>query len=108
MNYAVDPQALHTGAQRVARALELLGTVRVDEDLRPLAVAFMGGVTAARLKAITNQWDVQLAGARAQLRVLGGALVEAAEGYGGLEALTAQRLGQVGTLPHRTPSTEHP
>lgn len=97
MKYAVEPQALKAGAERVARALETLGAVRIDEDLRPLHFAFAGGVTVAGLKAITNQWDAQLAAARAQLRVLGSALVEASDGYGGLESLTAQQLRAPGT-----------
>jgi hypothetical protein len=97
VKYTVEPQALKAGADRVARALETLGAVRIDEDLRPLYFAFAGGVTVAGLKAITNQWDAQLAGARAQLRVLGSALVEASDGYGSLESLTAQQLGAPGT-----------
>lgn len=97
MRYTVDPHALNAGADRVSRALELLGTIRVDEDLKPLVIAFAGGSTTARLKAVINQWDVQLAGARARVRVLGSALVEAADGYGGLESLMAQQLGSAGT-----------
>lgn len=97
MKYTVEPQALKAGANWVARALETLESVRIDEDLSPLRLAFAGGVTVAGLKAITNQWDIQLAGARGQLRVLGSALVEASAGYGGLESLTAQQLGTPGT-----------
>jgi hypothetical protein len=96
VKYTVEPQALRAGADRVVRALETLGTIRIDEDLRPLRFAFAGGVTVAGLKAITNQWDAQLAGARAQLRVLGSALDEAAAGYRGLESLTVQQFGAPG------------
>ncbi len=96
MKYTVEPQALTAGADRVARALETLGSVRVDEGLRPLHLAFAGSATVAGLKTITNQWDAQLAGARGHLRVLGSALVEASDGYGGLESLTAHRLGAPG------------
>lgn len=97
MRYTVDPHALNASADRVTRALELLGTIRADEVLKPLAVGFAGGRTAARLKAVTNQWDVQLAASRDRLRSLGSALVEAADGYGALESLTAQQLGSAGT-----------
>lgn len=92
MKYTVDPQALNVSADSVKRALELVATIHIDEDLKPLTYAFAGGVTVGRLKATTNLWDIQLAGARAQLRFLGSALVEAAEGYGGLESLTMRRL----------------
>ncbi|HET8593887.1 MAG TPA: hypothetical protein VFM07_01475 [Intrasporangium sp.] len=97
MKYTVDPHALNAAADGIARALDLVAAVRIDEDLQPLTHAFAGGVTVARLKATTNLWDVHLAGARAQLRILGTAMVEAADGYGGLESLTAQQLGRAGT-----------
>jgi hypothetical protein len=90
VKYTVDPQALNAGADHVKRALELVAPIRIDEDLKPLTYAFAGGVTVGQLKATTNRWDIQLAGARAQLRFLGSALIEAAEGYGGLESLTAR------------------
>jgi hypothetical protein len=96
VKYTVDPQALNVAADGIARALDLVGTVRIDEDLKPLTHAFAGGVTVARLKATTNLWEVHLGGARAQLRILGSAMVEAADGYGGLESLTAQQLGGAG------------
>ncbi|EWT04486.1 hypothetical protein N864_12680 [Intrasporangium chromatireducens Q5-1] len=96
MRYTVDPNALNAGADHIARALEHLGSLRLEEDLGPLRFAFAGGVTVGGLKAITNQWDIQLSGARGQLRILGSALVQAADGYGGLESLTAQQLRAVG------------
>lgn len=97
MRYTVDPRALNVGADHIARALEHLGSLHIEEDLGPLRYAFAGGVTVGELKAITNQWDIQLSGARGQLRVLGSALVQAADGYGGVESLTAQQLGALGT-----------
>ncbi len=97
MRYSVDPQSLSASADRMARALQILGTVRVGEDLAPLGHAFAGGATAARLKGVTNQWDSQLFDARALLRSLGGALAEAAEGYGALESLMVVQLGTAGS-----------
>lgn len=97
MKYVVNPPHLNAAADAVSRALELLGTVRIEEDLTPLTVAFAGGRTTAQLKSVTNLWQVQLAGARAQIRALGGALAEASEGYNALESLLAHQLGASGT-----------
>lgn len=92
MRYTVEPPALDVSAEDVARVLVTLGQVRIDEDLTPLIHAFAGGVTVARLAATTIQWEMQLAAARARLRLLASALVEAADGYRGIESRTAQQL----------------
>jgi hypothetical protein len=97
VKYSVDPPALNSSADRVCRALDAVGGIRVDEEIGRLSLAFAGGVTAARLKSISNEWSVQLSGARAHLRTLCGALVEAADGYGGLESRTVQQFGKSAT-----------
>jgi hypothetical protein len=110
VKYTVDPHALNSAADGIARALDLVAAVRIEEDLKPLTHAFAGGVTMTRLKATTNLWELHLGGARAQLRILGSAMVEAADGYGGLESLTAQQLRVTGPggqeLPRRMASTD--